>query len=387
MANPAQSKGPVEDGADHNLFSILARSSAGREGQSFLVPGSGPTLSYADMLEGTARVSAWLLASGVGAGDRVVAQVGKSAAAILLYLGCLRAGAVFVPLNTAYQAAEVAYFLARCRTHPARRRSWNGQRRRCLRWDARHLGRGPDADAVGQRPSPGGRGHGRPRRPGRDPLHLRHDGTVQGSGHHPPQPVLQRHRAARGLGLARGRRPPACAAGVSRAWPLRRAPRRDAERRRPILFHDRFEAAAVIQDLPRSTVFMGVPTYYTRLLAKPGPRRGRLPRHAALRQRIGAAPGSDVPRIRAAHRTRHPRTLRHDRGADDHVQPVRRQAHRRNRRPALAGRLASGSSARTGRWPPRRRRRPPVEGPQPVRRLLAQPGEDGRGAYAPTATS
>jgi malonyl-CoA/methylmalonyl-CoA synthetase len=41
----------------------------------------------------------------------VVAQVEKSPEAIALYLACLRLGAVFVPLNTAYTAAEIAYFL------------------------------------------------------------------------------------------------------------------------------------------------------------------------------------------------------------------------------------------------------------------------------------
>ena len=37
----------------------------------------------------------------------------------------------------------------------------------------------------------------------------------------------------------------------------------------PILFHERFDAAAVLRDLPDATVFMGVPTFYTRLLAEP----------------------------------------------------------------------------------------------------------------------
>jgi len=37
----------------------------------------------------------------------------------------------------------------------------------------------------------------------------------------------------------------------------------------PIFFHERFDAAAVTADLPKATVFMGVPTFYTRLLAEP----------------------------------------------------------------------------------------------------------------------
>jgi malonyl-CoA/methylmalonyl-CoA synthetase len=47
---------------------------------------------------------------GVEPGDRVAAQVEKSPEAILLYLACLRAGAVFLPLNTGYTMAELGYF-------------------------------------------------------------------------------------------------------------------------------------------------------------------------------------------------------------------------------------------------------------------------------------
>ena len=53
-----------------------------------------------------------LTSVGVAPGDRVVVQVGKSPAAVGLYLGVLRMGAIFVPLNTAYTAREVEYFLA-----------------------------------------------------------------------------------------------------------------------------------------------------------------------------------------------------------------------------------------------------------------------------------
>ena len=58
------------------------------------------------------RVAAALAHRAVVPGDRVVAQVEKSPEAIALYLACLRLGAVFVPLNTAYTAAEIAYFLS-----------------------------------------------------------------------------------------------------------------------------------------------------------------------------------------------------------------------------------------------------------------------------------
>ena len=50
-------------------------------------------------------------ARGVVPGDRVAVQVEKTPEALVLYLACLRAGAVYLPLNTAYTLAELAYFI------------------------------------------------------------------------------------------------------------------------------------------------------------------------------------------------------------------------------------------------------------------------------------
>ena len=47
----------------------------------------------------------------LAAGDRIAVQVDKSVEAIALYLATVRAGAVFLPLNSAYTRSEVAYFL------------------------------------------------------------------------------------------------------------------------------------------------------------------------------------------------------------------------------------------------------------------------------------
>src|SRR6516225_5726688 len=62
------------------------------------------------MLTSSARFASALVACGVMPGDRVAAQVEKSVEALLLYLGTVRAGAVFLPLNPAYTTAELAYF-------------------------------------------------------------------------------------------------------------------------------------------------------------------------------------------------------------------------------------------------------------------------------------
>lgn len=52
-----------------------------------------------------------LIALGVAPGDRVAMQAPKSLDLVMLYLGCLRLGAVYLPLNDAYRADEVGYFL------------------------------------------------------------------------------------------------------------------------------------------------------------------------------------------------------------------------------------------------------------------------------------
>ena len=67
--------------------------------------------SYAELEARASRAAGALLAFGVKPGDRVVAQTPKCAEGVALYLGCLKAGAVYVPLNTAYTRAEVDYFL------------------------------------------------------------------------------------------------------------------------------------------------------------------------------------------------------------------------------------------------------------------------------------
>ncbi|MGE7472827.1 malonate--CoA ligase [Bosea sp. NPDC003192] len=71
----------------------------------------GRTYTYADMVAVSARFANALVALGVKPGDRVAVQVEKSIEALMLYLGTVRAGAIFLPLNTAYTPAEIEYFL------------------------------------------------------------------------------------------------------------------------------------------------------------------------------------------------------------------------------------------------------------------------------------
>jgi malonyl-CoA/methylmalonyl-CoA synthetase len=94
-----------------NLYKILRDKFETRLDQPFLVSPGGSQHSYGDIDRLSAEFAATLIEVGVNAGDRVVVQVDKSPPAVALYLACLRIGAVYVPLNTAYTSAEVAYFL------------------------------------------------------------------------------------------------------------------------------------------------------------------------------------------------------------------------------------------------------------------------------------
>jgi malonyl-CoA/methylmalonyl-CoA synthetase len=77
----------------------------------FLKTLEGQRYTYAKLREQSGRFAAALIELGVEPGDRVAVQVDKSAEAVLLYVACLRMGAVFVPINVANTPNEVDYFL------------------------------------------------------------------------------------------------------------------------------------------------------------------------------------------------------------------------------------------------------------------------------------
>lgn len=93
-----------------NLFSII-RNGIADSSAPFIVSPDGRTLTYGQAFASTGRLANLLVARGVKPGDRVAVQVEKSPEAIVLYLACLRAGAVYLPLNTAYTLNELEYFL------------------------------------------------------------------------------------------------------------------------------------------------------------------------------------------------------------------------------------------------------------------------------------
>ena len=213
------------------------------------MPG-GPALSYGEMDVRSARAAGWLQGLGVAAGDRVVVQLPKSADAVALYLGVLRLGAVYVPLNTAYTEAEVGWFVSDAEPAAVVR-------------DAAALAAGLDR----AEPVTGSAGRGD------DLAALVYTSGTTGR----PKGAMLTHGNLASNAVA-----------LNGAWAFRPA---DVLLHALPIFHvhglmvalhtamlsgceiiflERFDAGEVLAWLPEATVMMGVPTYYRRLMALDG---------------------------------------------------------------------------------------------------------------------
>jgi malonyl-CoA/methylmalonyl-CoA synthetase len=93
-----------------NLYELIHRRVQAAPERPVIETVDGGRLTYGELDRRCARLAARLARLGVRRGDRVAAQVEKSVANALLYLACLRLGAVYLPLNTAYRQGELGYF-------------------------------------------------------------------------------------------------------------------------------------------------------------------------------------------------------------------------------------------------------------------------------------
>jgi malonyl-CoA/methylmalonyl-CoA synthetase len=92
------------------LYDRLFGKHAGKE-SPFLIFEDGSVLTHAAYLKKASRIAHVLTRNGMAPGDRLAAQVEKSAEALALYAACAQAGIVFLPLNTAYTVDELSYFI------------------------------------------------------------------------------------------------------------------------------------------------------------------------------------------------------------------------------------------------------------------------------------
>jgi len=252
-----------------NLYELLAAGFPGDRSKPCFVLSDGREISYGALEAGAAQAAGQLKALGVAPGDRVALQAEKSPEGVMVYLGTLKAGAVFLPLNSAYTAAEVDYFRGDAEpaafiTDPAE-------------FLAQAQGAKPLADAV-------------PREASDLAAIIYTSGTTGRS---------------KGAMLSHGNLA-ANAVALHETWGFSAS---DVLLHALPIFHvhglfvalhcaflsgcpmvwlPKFADAEVLSGLSRATVMMGVPTFYTRLLANPG-----FTRAAAAHMRLfisGSAP-------------------------------------------------------------------------------------------------
>ena len=198
-------------GADPSVTSLpaLVRARMRDPAKVFIRNGDGRTFTYGEIWDLAGRLAGALRAHGVGVGDRVAVQVDKSPEAIILFLACARAGAIYLPLNTAYTLNEVDYFVGDAEPKvivaaPARRDD-------LAALGARHgvgatLSLGTAGDGTLMEAAAGAarrirRREGRAGTTRRHPLHVGHDRALEGRDAHPRQSRLERAGPDRGVAL------------------------------------------------------------------------------------------------------------------------------------------------------------------------------------------
>ncbi len=257
-----------------NFYDLIAARFPTDTAAPFLVLDSGAARSYADLHATSGRYARLLRDLGVGHGDRVAVQVEKSPEAVFLYLACLRVGAAYLPLNTAYTRAEIAYFLG-----DAEPRVFV-----CAPSAAESLAEAAAQAGVAAVLTLGADGEGSltDRAAGLDPAFatvacgpddlaaiLYTSGTT---GRSKGAMMTHRNLASNALTLHRlwGFRPGDVllhALPIFHTHGLFVATNCVLMNGSSMLFLQKFDADRVFRLLPRATVMMGVPTFYTRLLA------------------------------------------------------------------------------------------------------------------------
>ncbi len=263
-----------------DLYRTLAAGFAAHLDEPWIVARDGSTISYRAVEGASARVVGLLRSLGVRPGDRVATQVDKSPAALLAYLGVVRAGAIFLPLNPAYRKDEVEYFLGDAEPAVAVGRTGDAEFIQATRAaGVRHVfdldadGEGTWASAVAAAaPSEGA--------PPADDDVASIVYTSGTTGRSKGAMLTHRNLVSNALTLHEswGFVPGDVllhALPIFHVHGLFVATNTAMANGSPIVFHPRFDAVEVIEALPTASVFMGVPTMYTRLLAQPELTRAR----------------------------------------------------------------------------------------------------------------
>ncbi|MFN3075397.1 MAG: AMP-binding protein [Alphaproteobacteria bacterium] len=254
-----------------NLYSLIQKNAPEDVNTTLITTETGLSYSWSDMDHWSGGYAALLRESGLAKGDRVAVQVEKSPQSLFLYLACLRSGLIYLPMNTAYHADEVAHLLGNA--EPAAivadpgAEVLKGDPGVSRRWTLTSDGTGSFTEEAASRL--GGDFETVASEPGDTAAILYTSGTTG-----KPKGAMLSHRnlAANGLALRdswgfTSRDVLLHALPLFHAHGLFVACHTVLLAGARFLWMTQFDRDRVIASLPRATVFMGVPTYYTRLLS------------------------------------------------------------------------------------------------------------------------
>jgi malonyl-CoA/methylmalonyl-CoA synthetase len=254
----------------------------------------GRKITYGDAVALSGKFANALRTRGVVPGDRVAVQTEKAPEILIFYLACLRAGAVYLPLNTAYTLNELAYFIGDAEpklvvADPEKRAGLAEIATRVgasvETMDA--AGKGSLIDLAAGQPSD----FATVERKGSDLAAILY--TSGTTGRSKGAMLTHDNLVSNALALVESWRFTSDdvllhALPIYHTHGLFVATNTVLFSRGSMIFLPKFDADAVMRLLPRATVMMGVPTFYTRLLKHPG-----LTRAATAHMRLfvsGSAP-------------------------------------------------------------------------------------------------
>jgi malonyl-CoA/methylmalonyl-CoA synthetase len=277
---------------NENLFDRAFRNAD--PSRLFIETADGRKITYGDAVALSGKFANALLARGVVPGDRVAVQTEKTPEILIFYLACLRAGAVYLPLNTAYTLNELAYFIGDAEPKLV---VADPEKRAGLAEIARKVGASVEtADASGKGSlidlaAGQSSDFATVERKGSDLAAILY--TSGTTGRSKGAMLTHDNLVSNALALVESWRFTGDdvllhALPIYHTHGLFVATNTVLFSRASMIFLPKFDADAVMKLMPRVTVMMGVPTFYTRLLKHPG-----LTRAATAHMRLfvsGSAP-------------------------------------------------------------------------------------------------